>query len=140
MEPAVRSDERGDGPVSVDGGLSEDRVFSLLAAARRRAVLRQLRDGGGELPLSEVTHRVAVDEGTSADAEAGEFKAVYVSLYQTHVPALEAAGVVEYDREDKVVRLTPSAAPLFAYLEVNREGGNEEAGGLLSRLFRQRPP
>ena len=115
-------------------GLSEDTVFSLLAAGRRRAVLRALEEAGGDLPLSALTREVARAEGVAADADPGRFKTVYVSLYQTHVPALDDAGVVEYDADGKLVRLTPRAAPLFAYLDLGENCS--AAKGLLSRLFR----
>lgn len=138
----VGRDGRADDP-GPTAALSEDTVFSLLAAGRRRAVLRTLEAADGELPLSVLTREVAVAEGVAPDADAGRFKTVYVSLYQTHVPALADAGVVEYDAERKVACLTGRAEPLFAYLDVADGVGDADASGtkgLLSRLFRQEPP
>ena len=76
------------------------------------------------------------------DAGAKEFKKVYVSLYQTHIPVLVDAGVVEYDRDRKLVRLTSRAAPLFAYLDLDleRAAGTARSRGLFSRFFRHEPP
>lgn len=115
------------------GEPSEDSVYGLLAAARRRAVLRCLEREGGEARLADLTERVALEEGIPAEASSKERKKVYVSLYQTHVPALAADGVVEYDPDAKVVRLTPRASPLLDHLHLRRE---RPPGGLFTRLFR----
>ena len=133
MEILVRSGDGSGG--SEAGGLSEDQVFSLLATGRRREVLRCLRGSDGDLPLSELTRAVALAEGIEPDAAASEFKKVYVSLYQSHLPVLEDAGVLEYDTESKDVRLTPRADPLFAYLDLAETSGESATGGLISRLF-----
>jgi hypothetical protein len=135
MNPLAHSDGTDEGPEPSGEPLSEDRIFSLLSATRRREVLRHLKEASGELPLSAITQRVAVSEGIHPDEGAAAVKKVYVSLYQTHVPALDAAGVVEYDATEKAVRLTPRAAPLFRYLDVADGADSGGARGLISRFF-----
>jgi len=116
-----------------DGGrLSEDRIFTLLSARRRRDLLRLLDRAGGEATMGHVTNEIATAEHGS-EAVAGERKAVYVSLYQTHVPRLVDADVVEYDQSSKLLRLTDRAAVLLAYLQFEPD---TEKPGLLSRVFR----
>lgn len=144
MEVMVGRDGCADDPDPTTAEvLSEDTVFSLLSAGRRRAVLRTLEAADGELPLATLTREVAMAEGVAPDADPGQFKTVYVSLYQTHVPALADAGVVEYDAERKVACLTGRAEPLFVYLDVADGVGDADTSGtkgLLSRLFRGEPP
>jgi hypothetical protein len=112
--------------------VSEDVLFSVLAARRRRELLRFVADAGGEVPLSMVTEHIARAEGASDPPPENRLKAVYVSLYQTHVPQLVTAGVVEYDPDEKVVRLTDRAKPVLAHLYFDPEATTR---GLFSKLF-----
>ena len=135
MEAIVGPEDRPDDLEPALEDLSEDRIFSLLSAGRRRELLRTLEAAGEPVHLSDLTREVALAEGIEADADAGQFKTVYVSLYQTHVPALVDARVVEYDLAEKLVELTPWAAPLFTYLDIADDSPDPEAKGLLSRFF-----
>lgn len=135
MEAMLSPQDRRDDPEPALDDLSEDRIFSLLSAGRRRELLRGLEAAGGPVHLSDLTREVALAEGIEADADAGKFKTVYVSLYQTHVPALVDAGAVEYDPAEKLVELTPRAAPLFTYLDIAGGSRGPGTGGLLSRFF-----
>lgn len=67
--------------------------------------------------FANVPRAVALAEGVDEDAEPSDYKHVYVSLYQSHVPKLAKAGVVEHDTEAKTLELTERAAPLFAHLD-----------------------
>ena len=112
--------------------LSEDDVFGLLAARRRREVLRVLERAGGEATFGDITNDIVAGEhGT--DGDAGNRKAVYVSLHQTHVPRLASAGVVDYDRASNTVRLTGPWRQLVAYLEFDPPARKP---GFLSRVLR----
>lgn len=114
--------------------LPEDDVFGLLSARRRRAVLRVLDEAGGEATFGHITNEIATAEHGS-DGDASQRKAVYVSLYQTHVPKLREAGVVEYDERTKTVTLTGPWRQVLAYL---RFDPTARKSGLLSRVFRRR--
>ena len=48
-------------------------------------------------------------------------KRVYVSLHQTHLPRLAEAGVVHYDKDEGIVRLTENADVIDSYLTFPRE-------------------
>lgn len=135
MEAMLGPEDRPDDLEPPHEDLSEDRIFSLLSAGRRRELLRALEAAGEPVQLSDLTREVALAEGIEADADAGQFKTVYVSLYQTHIPALVAAGAVEYDPAEKLVELTPRAAPLFTYLDIAGGSGEPGAKGLFSRFF-----
>jgi DNA-binding transcriptional ArsR family regulator len=98
--------------------LSQETVFDLLSSARRRYILYYLREHEGEATINELATQIAawendrpVEELTSQDE-----KRVYVSLYQTHVPKLEQAGIVEYDGDTGLVTLTDRAGQFDRYL------------------------
>lgn len=84
-----------------------DVVFDLLASSRRRLLLRLLLEHDGAVPLRQLSREIAGHElGTaSAAVDSDEIQRVYISLYQTHVPALEQHGIVEYDSTHRVVTL-----------------------------------
>lgn len=109
---------------------TEEMVFSVLATARRREALRFLEAQDGETTLSELTTYLGEQEGRDPD-NPDELKAVYVSLVQNHIPLLEDAGVVSYNTDRRLIRLTDKAAVVLPYLHVN----DERPSSILTRLF-----
>lgn len=98
--------------------LSRDTIFDLLSSPRRRMALYYLRKHDGSATVTELAEEIAsleydvpVDELTRQQR-----KRVYVSLYQTHVPKLADAGVVDYDEDTSEVTLTDRANDVDAYL------------------------
>lgn len=75
----------------------------------RRRVLESLEAAGCPLGLADLAVELARQEaGPGADAwERAECR--WIELYHNHVPALEAAGLVEYHRERRTVALSPGA-------------------------------
>jgi DNA-binding transcriptional ArsR family regulator len=105
-------------------GLSQDEVFEVLKSPRRRYALYYLRQEGGETQLSDLTEQVAAweNETTPAALSTEQRKRVYISLYQTHLPKLDEANIVDYDRDEGIVRLGDRASDLDIYLgDVSRE-------------------
>jgi DNA-binding transcriptional ArsR family regulator len=100
-----------------DTGLTQDVLFDILSSARRRFVLHVL-NREGEMELTELAEHVAARENDVdvEDLTKQERKRVYVSLYQTHVPKLRDAGLVEYDEDAQVVSLHGNANDLARYL------------------------
>ena len=86
--------------------LDADAMFGLLSNERRRRLLKEL-DRRGTATLDEMARVVAAaEQGTSTEeVETNARKSVHVSLYQTHVPRLAEAGVVDYDSDAKTVSL-----------------------------------
>jgi hypothetical protein len=115
--------------------LSEQTIFTLLSVRRRRDLLRLLEGSGGETTLAEITADVA-DREQGMESNAAERKAVYVSLYQVHIPRLVEAGVLEYDDVNRTIRLTGPWRQLYAYLEFDPPMEKE---GLLSRMLPPQP-
>lgn len=99
-------------------GLSQDLVFEVLKSPRRRYVLYYLRTHGGWNDLSDVTEQVAAWENdtTVANLTSEQRKRVYISLYQTHLPKLDEAGIVDYDQERGAIALSEHAPQLDDYL------------------------
>jgi len=101
-----------------DEPLTQDVVFDILSSARRRYVLYQLRTEDGPVELTELAEDVAAWENdtTVDELTKQQRKRVYVSLYQTHVPKLEDANLVDYDQDTGEVRLTQAATDIDQYL------------------------
>lgn len=109
---------------SREAELSQDVVFDILSSPRRRYVLYYLRDTGGPMKLTDLAEHVAAWENdtTVEDITDKERKRVYVSLYQTHIPRLEEASIIEYDQEAGTVALKSEANEIDDYL-VSSDGG-----------------
>lgn len=98
--------------------LSQDLVFDILSNTRRRMVLYYLRQHSGPATVQEIAEEIAALENDIDPSELSrqQQKRVYVSLYQTHLPKLETAGVIEYDDEDGRVSLSARAMDIDGYL------------------------
>lgn len=98
--------------------LSQDVVFDILSSPRRRYVLYYLKEVDEPIELTALAEQVAAWENET-DPESltdQERKRVYVSLYQTHIPKLDEAGVVNYDQESGTVELAPGSSAVDEYL------------------------
>lgn len=98
--------------------LNRDVVFDLLNSSRRRMVLSYLREHGREITVTELAGQIAaMEHDTDVESLSREQrKRVYVSLYQTHIPKLADAGVVDYDPETGTVEPTERIGDIDAYL------------------------
>lgn len=85
--------------------LSDDELFEVLGSPRRQLLLSDLAESDGSVSLREASRTIVAHEDGVAreDAAEGSTASVCVSLRQTHVPILEAHGVVEYDDAEGVV-------------------------------------
>lgn len=103
---------------ATSGGMSPDLVFEILSNTRRRMVLYYLRQDGGPATVKELAEEIAAleNEVDADDLQRQQRKRVYVSLYQTHIPKLEETGIIEYDDEQGMVRLTDRAGEFDSYL------------------------
>lgn len=104
--------------------LSQDVVFDLLSSPRRRFVLYYLNQVDHEVEIGELADEVAAwENNTDVDAlTSQQRKRVYVSLYQTHVPKMEDAGIIEYDSDQGTVGLANQADDISAYLTRDENG------------------
>lgn len=117
----IRNDEGADDSASDAESspleLEKDLVFELLKNHRRRSVLKHLRDHG-ETALGDLAEAIAAEENdtTVAELSADERKRVYIGLYQTHLPKMDGAGVVNYDQNRGLVSSGPAIDQLLRYL------------------------
>lgn len=101
-----------------DTDLSQDLVFDLLSNRRRRFVLHYLIREDRPVSIQELSRQLAMweFESEAEDLTDQQEKRIYVALYQTHLPKLEDAGVVEYDSDTGLVEIAPQARQLQTYL------------------------
>ncbi len=105
-----------EGPGSIDGEhLATDRLFGLLRERERRQSVAFLRDADGAVAVSTLAEHVA------AGGDDRAVRRTLVGLDHVHLPRLEAAGVVEYDRDAGTVRYRRDER-LEALLAVATEG------------------
>ncbi|MCU4751849.1 hypothetical protein OB919_07615 [Halobacteria archaeon AArc-curdl1] len=100
--------------------LTADVILELLANRRRRYLLYALRGRDEPIELSKLAEQVAGWEHDVPPDEVAqnEYKSVYVSSVQCHVPKLADAGVVDHDDENHTVVLADKFSQLEPYLQV----------------------
>jgi len=100
--------ETESGPRGPTTALDADTLLTLVANERRRYVIGILADHGGRIAIGQLAERVAAHEYGVARSEVtpAQRKTAYVCLYQSHVPALVEAGVIEWD-EGRHRRIAP---------------------------------
>ena len=96
-------------------GLPESKCFALLGDRRRRLVVRVLREHGASLSVTEIAHLVTSYE--REDHSAIDAADVHTSLHHTHLPRLEAADVISYDRDERMVELRPNFDSIIRFVE-----------------------
>lgn len=97
-----------------------DVVFDLLSNERRRQVLRYL-ETTPETTLGDLAEHIAAIENDKpeGDLTSTERKRVYICLYQSHLPAMDDAGVIDFDEHRKTVTTGGSIEHIQPYLPVD---------------------
>jgi DNA-binding transcriptional ArsR family regulator len=95
-------------------GSREETVLRLIADRTNRAVLTALDDAARGLSVTEIADRIG-SSGAGEDRER-----TVVSLHHNHLPRLDEAGLIEYDREECVATaaIDSGADPEWTELEV----------------------
>ncbi|WP_092887643.1 DUF7344 domain-containing protein [Halopelagius inordinatus] len=90
--------------VSQDGtpsGRSTDDYLAVLGDPNRRVVVGVLAETDRPISISSLAREVAAEtQNASPDAKIAQTK---LSLHHNHLPKLDAAGVVTYDSEERLV-------------------------------------
>ena len=104
---------------TTDETLSKDVIFELLKNRRRREVLRVLLDRDETVTLGDLAEQIAAWENdTTVNAlNSDQRKRVYVALYQTHLPKMDDAGIIDYDQDRGLITLSDNADLLLMYLD-----------------------
>lgn len=107
-------------PFTERSSLSAQEIFSVLSNCRRRFVLHYLLQNGENTTIREVAEQVAAWE-SSADTEyvdSDARKRVYTALQQNHLPKMDEAGIVDFQKDRGVIEKTDAAEELDIYLEI----------------------
>ena len=109
-----------------DEDLSLDVVFDILSSERRRHTLAYLLTESEQTTLGDLAEHIACLENDKElpDLSSQERKRVYVGLYQSHLPRMDDAGVVDFDSDRKTVELGANVEQVTPYLEL---ASNERA-------------
>lgn len=99
--------------------LSLDVMFELLKNKRRRDLLRYLEEEDDVVTMSDLAEHVAAIENEIPESQLSsqQRKRVYVALYQCHLPILDRADVVNFNKPRGLIERTPRADQLQPYLE-----------------------
>ncbi|MFC6976850.1 ArsR family transcriptional regulator [Halomicroarcula sp. GCM10025709] len=114
------SSQPPDSPAEADPGIAPETAFDILRNSRRRlAIVYLLETEGGAVSLGDLAeHVAAIENGVSREElSSAQRKRVYVSLYQSHLPRMEEAGIVRFDQDRGLVSPGPQAAAVEAYLD-----------------------
>lgn len=99
-----------------------DDRFDVLSNHRRRRVLTNLAENDTAVVGELAEHIAAIENDKPAGAlSSQERKRVYIALYQSHLPKMADAGIVDYDKNRGTVSLTEHGASLCSLLESPRQ-------------------
>ena len=96
---------------------SAGQLYDLFRNIRRRYVLYYAKQVDRPVSVDELVKKLSCwEEPIDAAGHAAEHhRSIYNSLRQTHLPKLEEAGLVEYDRDEQSVWLTEQATRVECY-------------------------
>ena len=103
-------------------GVSRDEVFQILSNKRRRRVLEHIEREAEPVPVTNLVDAIAAAEAESNpggnDSGSSHIRSsVYSALVQTHLPAMDEAGIIVYDQDEQEVQSTDSTREVQLYLE-----------------------
>ena len=110
---------KGDGRADFESGeLEVDHLYDVLSNRRRRFAIHYLKQSSGPTTVGELSETVAAwEEGCDpADVGPDQRKRVYTALQQSHLPVMERAGIVEYDKDRKRVEATTALSEVDVYV------------------------
>ncbi|KAA9398241.1 hypothetical protein Har1130_04710 [Haloarcula sp. CBA1130] len=104
-----------------DSELTRDDLFHVLQCRRRRLVLKYLHEYPGDEPadMSDIAeHIAALEHDTTVDSlRSKQRQRVYIALYQSHLPKMDDAGVINYNQDRGLVEATALADSFDGYLD-----------------------
>lgn len=91
-----------------EGPFAFDTVLKLCGEKHRRIVLAVLAEEQRSLTVNDLTGTILTHNHHTPVTEVSEevLTEIRSSLYDTHIPKLESAGVIDYDSERKLVEPT----------------------------------
>lgn len=116
-------DSSGDGDES-DDELPKEIEYDILKNERRRLVLRYLFENETPASLSTLSEHVAGVENDKdpRKLDSQERKRAYVGLYQCHLPRMDDAGVIDFNKDRGLVEKGTHAEQLEPHVLPDDEG------------------
>lgn len=99
--------------------LAPETAFRLSSNPTRRGLLECLGYHGETLSLADASEEIAcaAEDEPIQEVEAETVKRIYMALYHSHIPRLEAHDIVHYDQAHDLVALTERGHQLAEYLD-----------------------
>ncbi|ADQ65647.1 hypothetical protein C499_08262 [Halogeometricum borinquense DSM 11551] len=94
-------------------------LFEVLGNRRRRYILYYLYAIDESVSCGSLAEQVTAWENDTLvdDISLRQYQSVYNSFYQTHLPTLENAGFIEYDRSQGIVHTTDKLSELGSFFQ-----------------------
>ena len=113
----------GAAPVdSATDTLTEDELFEILSNRRRRHILHELMRTEESLDIGALSQEIAAcEDGLEPhEVSSSDRKRVYTALHQSHLPKLDKAGVIDFDRDRGRIEPTPALDDVEIYMDIVR--------------------
>ena len=112
----------------IDGGdtepttdISEDELFDVLSNQRRRFAVHLLkREEDDSIAIGDMAEQIAAWENgiETTEITGNERKRVYTALQQSHLPKMDKAGVVDFNKNRGIVEPMPAMTDVDVYMDV----------------------
>ena len=124
-KPDPKTKPESDGATAstaIDDSLTEDELFTILSNRRRRYILHELMREDGQLDIGTLSQEIAAfEDGLELhEVSSSDRKRVYTALHQSHLPKMDKAGVVDFNRDRGTVEPTPALEDVEIYMDVVR--------------------
>lgn len=108
------------GPSDVGVGIDNDELYDVLANQRRRFAVHLLKREEQTMRIGEMAEQIAAWENDvdTAEITGSDRKRVYTALQQSHLPKMDRAGVVEFNKNRGVVEPTEALQNIDLYMDV----------------------
>lgn len=101
---------------------SIDDIFTLFTPQRRRFALYYLKNADGPVSIEELTEEIYAWEANGSDEPIPEeeFRDILITLEHTHLPKIEDATHVQYDRTNDRIHIKGMSAEADVLLSVTK--------------------
>ncbi|GAA0514266.1 hypothetical protein SAMN04488066_103151 [Halorubrum aquaticum] len=108
------------GPSDVGIDVSDDELYDVLANQRRRFAVHLLKREEETMEIGEMAEQIAAWENDvdMAEITGSDRKRVYTALQQSHLPKMDRAGVVHFNKNRGVVEPTDALENIDLYMDV----------------------
>ena len=88
--------------------------FNALSNRRRRMTLLYMNNNNREVDIRELAEEIAADENniTKSELRSAQIKRVYTALQQSHLPQLEKASIIHFNKNKGFIELTKQGKKL----------------------------